>query len=317
MIKFGRNYLLKFKIGRKEKASSGQGINVTWLDEITVGYPLTVQFNVTRSNFQEFDSCTLRLFNLKETTRNKLYRDIYDDSKYIEIQFFAGYGDDVSALPLVYYGEVYECYSWKQGAGTDFFTDVRCLDGVVGGTYSQSNIVFEAGTQPLDIIKKLCSDIGYPLKGYSQGIVGEIPPLKKKCCFMGNSLKLLKTFVNPLDSKGKPVKIMNGGIYIMGKSSVLPLEALIVSAEGGLLGYPKRREQYIELDMLFEPRIQTCGAVELVSSLDSFFNGMWKCVSYAHNGVISGAVGGQCSTKIGLFTDNVSFNWLEEVKNGK
>ena len=80
MIKFGRNYLLKFKIGRKEKASSGQGINVTWLDEITIGYPLTVQFNVTRSNFQEFDSCTLRLFNLKETTRNKLYRDIYDDS---------------------------------------------------------------------------------------------------------------------------------------------------------------------------------------------------------------------------------------------
>ena len=316
MIKFGRNYLIKFKIGRKSKSASGSGINITWLDEITIGYPLTVQFNVTRSNFQEFDTCTLRLTNLKESTRSKLYKDIYEDSKYIEIQLFAGYGDDVSALPMIYYGEVYECYSWKQGAGTDFFTDIRCLDGVVGGTYSQSNVVFEAGTQPIDIVRKLCNDIGYPLRAYSQGILSEIPPLKKKCCFMGNSLKLLKTFVTPLDSKGKSVKIMNGGIYIVGKNAVLPKEALVVSAEGGLLGYPKRRQQYIELEILFEPRIQTCEAVELVSSIDNFFNGLWKCVSFSHTGVISGAVNGQCTTKIGLFTDDISFNWMTEVKNG-
>ena len=178
MLKFGRNYQLKFKIGKKIKQK--KGVFVDWLEEVTISYPLTIQFNINRSDFQDFDSCAIQIINLKEDTRSKLYRDLFDMDKYIEMTFYAGYGDDVSALPLIYKGEVWECYSWKPGSGTEFYTEISCLTGVIGGRYSYSNRIFEKDTPAIEIIKALCDDIGYPLLGYSEELVKKIPPLKIK-----------------------------------------------------------------------------------------------------------------------------------------
>lgn len=317
MRKFGRNYQLKFRIGKKIPAKSGKGVEVQWLDEITINYPLTIQFNINRSDFQDFDSCALQITNLKEDTRSKLYRDIFDMSKYIELSFYAGYGDDVTALPLIYKGEVWECYSWKPGSGTEFFTEISCLTGVIGGRYSYSNRIFEEGTKAIDVIKALCNDIGYPLLGYSEELIGKIPPLKRRTNFSGNSLECLKKFVSPNDSKAKNVIISSNAMYILDRKTAIPQKALRLSAESGLLGYPKRRDRYIDVEMLFEPEIQHCGLVELVSSVDKFFNGVWKVVALSHNGVISGAVNGVCNTKLALYTGTTSFNFSEEVKNGK
>ena len=312
MLKFGRNYRLKFKIGRRTALGDGK-YNVDWLEEVNIQYPLTVQFSVTRSNFSYLNSCTLQIHNLNENTRGKLYKDRFDSSKYIVVEFYAGYGQDSSALPQLYAGEVYECYSWKQGAGTEFFTEISCLTGVSGAQYSRTNITFEKETKPIDIIKRLCSDIGYPLAYCSDEILSAIPNLKRKQSFTGNSLDLLKEFVGIIDGKGKRVIIDNNVIMILGENDVVGEQVLILSDSAGLLGYPKRRESYIDVEMVFEPLLQQCGYVQLLSSIDNYFNGVWKVVAFVHSGVIGGGSAGQCVTKVSLFTGSKSFNNIKEL----
>ncbi len=317
MIKFGRNYKIKFRIGKRIETSANEGMKYEWQEEIIVGYPLTLQFQVARANFAQINNCTLQIMNLNEDTRAKLFKDSFDMSKVIEVAFYAGYGDDTDSLPCIYIGEIKECFSWKRGEGTDFLTEIRCLTASAERFYSYSNRVFSKGSTALDIIKTLCSDIGLPLKYYSKSIVDNKGSLTRDIPFIGNSYTVLSKFVTLLDNAKSNVVIDNNAIYILGKNDVIPSEGLILTPEAGLLGYPKRREQYIEVEMLFEPRIQQCSLVALKSEVDEFFNGAWKCVGFIHSGIISGAVNGDCKTKIALFTGSKNFNEAIEVDNGK
>lgn len=316
MLKFGRNYVLKFRIGRRSPQPANGTFSVEWVEEVIVRYPLTLQFNVTRADFCEINGCVLQILNLNETIRAKLYKDLYGTEKYIDLEFYAGYGEDETLLPLIYKGNVVECYSYKQGMGTDFMTTIQCLTGAINMYQCYSNRTIAKGTKPMDVIKQLCADIGLPLRYYSKEVVERIPALVKDTPFIGKSYDKLSEFVTYNDNMVTNVKIDNGGIYILGKNDVLPLDFIELNAESGLLGYPKRRETLVEADMLFEPRIQQCSAVLLESKIDEFFNGGYKVIGFTHTGTISGAVGGECRTKVVLYAGTGTFEKAVEVTNG-
>lgn len=316
MLKFGRNYVIKFRIGRYSQRHANEGMNIEWQEEVVVRYPLTLQFTVNRADYCDVNGCTLQIMNLNEDVRSKLYKDWYNFDKFVDMEFYAGYGDDETQLPLLYKGNVLECYSYKRGAGTDFLTDINCLTGAINMYQSYSNRVFAKGTKPLDVIKQLCADMGLPLKYYSKEVVDRIPPLTKDTSFIGKSFDVLSNFVTYNDNMTPNVRVDNGEVLILGKNDVLPLDVLVLTDESGLLGYPRRRETLIEAEMLFEPRIQQCEYVLLESHIDSFFNGGYKVIGFTHNGTISGAVGGECRTKIALYAGTGSFDKATEVNNG-
>lgn len=317
MRKFGRNYVIKFRIGRKPPQAANENFEIEWVEEVVVKYPLTLQFSVIRADWCEINGCTLQILNLNEDTRAKLYKDIYGTDKFIDVEFYAGYGEDETMLPLLYKGDVRECFSFKQGVGTDFITTVQCLTGAINMYMTYSNRVMAEGTKALDVIKQLCSDIGLPLEYYSKTIVDRIPPLSKDTSFIGKSFDKLVEFVTYQDNMLPNVKIDNGGIYILGKDDVLPIDVIKITPESGLLGYPKRREILVEAELLFEPRIQQCSLALLESGLDDFFNGGYKVVGFTHTGTISGAIGGDCRTKVALqrFVTG-TYEKAVEVKNG-
>lgn len=317
MRKFGRNYVLKFRIGKNMPTPSNSGTNIQWVEEVVVRYPLTLQFNVARANWCEINSCNLQILNLNEDIRSKLYKDTFGMEKFIDLEFYAGYGQDETMLPLLYKGEVRECFSYKQGAGTDFITTVQCLTGATNMYMTYTNRTIAKDTKAIDVIKQLCSDIGLPLEYYSKSVVDRIPPLKKDTSFIGRSYNKLIEFVTYQDNLMPNVQIDNGGIYILGKNDVLPIDVITISPDDGLLGYPKRREQLMEAEIIFEPKIQQCSLALLRSSIDDFFNGAYKVVGFMHNGTISGAVGGECKTTVALqqFGDG-TYEKAVEVKNG-
>lgn len=313
MIKFGRNYVLKIKVGKREPSPASMSEVVTWQDEIIISYPLTLNFRVTRENFSLTNSAVFQLFNLSKTTRAKLYRDKFDRTKYIQLEFYAGYGDDSTALPLVFVGEVWECYSYKEGQGVDFITNIICMTNFFGQCYMYSNRVIAKGTRPLDVITLLCADAGIPLKYYSQEVIDSLFPLKRDTPFIGRSLDELRAFVNPTGVAISNVIVDNFEVMILGKYDVVESPVFQLTPSNGLLGYPKRRDSTLEVEMLFEPRLKECQQIEFKSGLDDYFDGTYKVIGFTHHGVISGATGGRCSTMATLFTGAKSFNLAKEV----
>lgn len=314
MLKFGRNYLLKIKIGKRELNSASRAEVVTWQDEVIISYPLTLNFRVTREDFSITNSATFQLFNLSKSTRAKLYRDKFERSKYIQLEFYAGYGEDSTALPLVFVGEVYECFSYKEGQGVDFITNIICVTNFYGQCYMYSNRVIAKDTRPIDVITILCADAGLPLKYYSQEVVNSLSPLKRDTPFIGKSLDELKAFVNPTGVAVSNVIVDNMEVMVLGKYDVVESPVYQLTPSSGLLGYPKRRDSTLQVEMMFEPRLQECQKIEFKSGLDDYFDGTYKVVGFTHQGVISGAIGGRCSTSATLFTGIKSFNIAKEVK---
>ena len=297
MLKFGRNFRLKVKIGHIENEQTK--IRKVYDEEFDILYPLTINFQISRAQWSSFNSAHFELFNLNATTRAKMYKDRYSFNKVIRVEFYAGYGTDTQNLPLCYAGEVYECFSNKTGEDPNIKTQISCMTGLFSHRTCVSNRVFAAGTEPLEIIQTLCNDAGMQLGNSDSDIIKSLKPLDEDTPFVGNSLEQIKKYVSGnmyIDSS-----MDNDKVWILGKSDVRPAGYYLKLNSEGLLGTPKRRETCLSVDMLFEPRLVESQAIEIESRTAAEFNGIYKIVGFSHQGTISGAIGGRCTTNALLY----------------
>lgn len=307
MLKFGRNYRLKIRIGKAVETSDGK-MSREWLEEFEIKYPLTVNFTITRAQWTTMNSAHFEIYNLNDKTCAKLYRDIYDQTKIIRVEFYAGYGDEnIVTLPLCFAGEVYEGYSYREGRGTEVKTELTCLTGFFSRNFCFTNRVFEAGTPPLEIIQTLCNDAGIQLGNPESSVIAELKPFDRKLKIVKNSLEALNILVGGhahIDSAQD-----NDKVWILGQNDVRENHYYILNASE-LLETPKRRETCIEINTIFEPRIVEAQAIQIQSNIAGYFNGLYKVVGFNHTGTISGAVSGTCATKALLYTNGESFNFV-------
>lgn len=87
----------------------------------------------------------------------------------------------------------------------------------------------------------------------------------------------------------------------------------IINDTVGLLGSPKRQGTYLEVKILFEPRIVVGQIIEIQSATVSIFNGVYKVVGFSHSATISQAVNGNAETTLRLWFGTESF----KIINGK
>lgn len=304
MLKFGRNYRMKFKIGTVERLTY-----VNWQEEITVEYPLTLNFNISRGLNQIVNNASFQLINLSEDTRAKLYKDINDFTKYIWVELYAGYGEDKENLPLCFAGEVWSCESFKEGKGTEFITDLTCMSGIYGKNYCFTNATYAKGTKPEDIIKAICSDfVNLKLKGISQEVLKELQPPSRDYAICGKTIEVLEAYVGSSN-----VVIDNGYIYIAKADDVVHTGLMTLNIDSGLLGTPRRRDTYLNCDLIFEPRLQEIQKLTIESKTLPYLNGTYRVSAFSHSGIISGAVCGSCITRVSLDISGKLFKELKEM----
>ena len=305
MLKFGRNYRLKFKTGKVVRRTY-----VEWEDEIIVEYPLTLTFNISRGRNQIANNASFQLINLSENTRSKLYKDINDFTKYVWVELYAGYGEDRENLPLCFAGEVWSCESYKEGGGTEFITDITCMSGIYGRVYSFSNTTIAKGTKPEDVIKTICSDfVNMKLKGISSEVLEGLKPPSRDYVLYGRTIDLLESYVGGAGN----VIIDNGNIYIAKHNDVIYTGFTDLNIDSGLIGTPRRKDTCLECNLIFEPRLQEIQKIALNSKTLPFLNGTYKVMAFAHSGIISGAVCGSCITKLSLDISERLFNQIMEL----
>lgn len=276
--KFGRNYFLQIQ---KDDGSI-----------LKVGLPLTVEFDITRNTLTSANVCQVRIYNLSAQHRNQIYFNAFNQSEYRSIVLQAGYGSDISQLPIIFTGNITS--SWSVREGVNYISQIECYDGGFTVVNSDVNATFVSGTDLTTVLR---------------GIMSLLPNLKSGSIgnFIGRSLPRTNTFA------GNAVKILNelsgGGFFIdkgignvLSTDAYIPNEAgviTIINNQSGILNTPLIEGTVTRFDILFEPTLNVGNLVSLESTTNPQFNSLnriYKITSVKHRGMISAAVCGSVVT---------------------
>lgn len=304
-------------------------ILLNWIDDNgnakqeIVTDPVTVEFNVTKTT-QSQNTSRINIYNLHAATRESIYQDKIllrekETLKWLTLE--AGYCKDDSylknGLPLVTWGYIQECHSYR--SGVDFITTIDVTDPDILTEYC--GVTFEAGTtykQAYEYLVGRLSSLQIGETGILEGTF-EVPTV-----FDGNAFVL----VNKLT--GGHTFVDNGVVNTLGDNETLSdYGCYLVAADTGLLETPKRYDHILEISMLFEPTIKVGQLIDLRSSTQGRFDGQYKVLGINHNCVISGSDGGSRTTTLQLqfidtlpntnenITSNPEGYPASTVKNGK
>ena len=265
--------------------------NNNQIGQAIVSEPITINFHIKKSLFQQTNTASITIYNLDAGTRESIYQDrlllntIHEKS----VTLLAGYGD---SLTTCLFGHIQQCYSER--VGTDMVTTIDVIDPDILTQYT--SVTFEAGTTYKEAIDYLTSQFPNLKQGEVGNFQGEF---KTPTIFDGNSFSTL----NELTAGHSFVD--NGVLNTLNDNEMLSnYDVYLIQSDTGLLGTPKRYEAVLEIEMLFEPSIRLGQMVEIRSETQGRFNGQYKVVGLEHNCVISGATAGTRTTKLQvLYTD--------------
>ncbi len=121
-------------------------------------YDLRVNFSVVKSLVGYPNLATIKIYNLKESTRNLLKEEG------INIELYAGYTD----TPLLFSGDIVNVISLKQGV--DWLTELYCKDSITGINDATINKTFPAGSTQEQIFDGLVGKMQGVTKGITEGL---------------------------------------------------------------------------------------------------------------------------------------------------
>ncbi len=298
MLKFDRRYRAEFVVGVYENNKPIPQ------EAFIVEYPFTCNFMVDLGIHGTANHGAFQFYNLSEETQAKLWFDLYETGKkYIDINFYAGYGDN---LVLVFSGRTSECTSYRASGSVDKITQLNAFNAGNFYQYGYINETFTAGTTLDVILQRLLDETGVKL-GY---ITPEInKPLQRDKTFIGQTWDLLGR-----EYGGYNIFIDKGELNILGDNDVVPGDILVITDSSGLLGSPRRANGYTELDMIFEPQLRIGQAVEVLSDSMPRFNRAYEVITIKHKGIISPVVCGKLTTTptLSMFASN--YRTLEKQK---
>lgn len=254
--------------------------------------PLTLKFTVNRGIFSSLNSGKFMIYNLAAKTRNKLFQDKYkmkgDSLLYKSIILQAGYNE----LPTIFKGNLLESYSFRRGG--DIIQQIESLDGIFGQLNSFTNLTLKKGTTFNEALDKISNDF----TNLKKGVFSNFDKIfKKPFSIFGNSFDEIKKFIQD----EADVFIDNEKVSILKKNEGVVGQIQLINSESGLLGTPMRRNTFLQVEMIFEPRLTIGQFVEIKSEINPAYNGQYKIVGITHDGTISGAISDDLKTTLQLF----------------
>jgi hypothetical protein len=255
----------------------------------------------------------LKIYNLSAQNRNFLRYDFsnFDPLNQASVELRAGYGD---TLAQVFAGNITQAYSVREG--TNFITTIESMDGSFAFTNGVSDRTFAAGTPYLNIYKALISDLpgiqlGSISDNYVKDAAGTLFTTSREFVASGNTAALLGELT------GGGFFIDKQTAFILGDNFALDSAFTTVDASSGLLNTPILEQNMINFDTIFEPRIQVCQYIRLITSTGTqigagaaatSINGSYKVCSVKHRGIISPVVSGDAVTSVGLYAGSAALS---------
>lgn len=301
MLKWGRRYRLVFEIGIRKNFTE-----YIPQETIEVKYPTTLRLNISNGiNFSSVSQASLQLYNLSRDVQARLWKDNFDQQKYVTVWVYAGY--QTAQMPLIFLGDVLECYSYREEGGVDFITDIKCSDGSYLFQYGIANFTFAKGTKTKNLLEALLADNPAYKVGY---ISPSLLPLQHDETYIGQTMDLIGRKFS-----GYEIFIDKREINILKDNEVVPSDIQVITAESGLLGSPRRSDLYLECTTIFEPGLKIGQAVEVISDSLPWVNNVYRITGLTHNGIISPVQSGKLTTKLQFNLGKQAFDSLRKEAN--
>ena len=300
MLKWMLNYSAKIFRGRRE------GNKMILEEEVIINYPFTCNFEVSMGLFNASNTITINFYNLSPELQAKLWKDKADNSRFVRLEFYAGYSDN---MPLIFKGVFISCYTEKPSGSTDYITTAYAQSSLDFYSNTFINYTFFGGTDLKNIISTLTSESSDTFTGF---ITPKIPALKRARTFIGQPLDLLKR-----EYGGYQIYIDNEELNILDENEVVPGEIQVITSKSGLLGSPRRSDAIVEVSTIFEPGLKAGQALQVLSESLPMFNQYYKVQSIKHKGTISGSVASKVTTTCVLTMLGENFELLKREANFK
>lgn len=252
---------------------------------------LTVHFNVSRAILSDSNKCTIEIYNLAPSTREKIFQDAFqgwDSSKWKYVRLEAGYDGQ---LTPIFMGRILQAYSHRQGGQTDIITEIQAQ--ALDIFDCQSSHTFEAGTTYKEAIQTIVTT---DMPNVAIGNIGEIEGIfQTKTTVDGTAMENLNTIT------GGNAFVDNNQVNVLLSNEVIDVPVPVITEKNGLLDTPDRRDANLEVKMLFEPSLQVGQLLQIESGVSPNFNGQYKVVGFTHDCVISDSEAGQRTTTVNLY----------------
>jgi hypothetical protein len=255
---------------------------------IVITNPITAIVEVSRHAMASQNNCKVTLYNLKESTRNKIYRDTFDFNRYWQMIILSGYQDQI--LYEIFRGNIQGAFSYHQG--TEWITEIEGYDAAYAIQNGFVNETVTAGTAKTDILGRVISTLPNLLTGILGGPAqGES---KRGEVLFGPSYDVLK------DHTSGQMFIDCETVNVMSDDEVIDAgEVPVIGYEDSLFATPKRRDEYLEIEALFSPEVRI-GYFTEIHSLDSRYDGQYKTIGIKHSVRFSGADCGDARSTLSL-----------------
>lgn len=269
--------------------------------QLKIEPPLTIDFTIVRTMDSSLNTMNLNITNLSLKTRNQFFKEKTNIGVYRRIVLKAGYNNK---LRTIFVGNILESYSNRQNA--NIITNVFCQDGGFALQNSYSNFTVKSDEGVLDGVKKLIKD----LVNVEGGILGEFLKDKKHkrgTVYDGKTFQLLQR------ETGNKVFIDLEKLNVLDDNEVIEGSLPLINSQTGLLGTPRRRGNYLEVETIFSPEITTGQLIKVESSVNPLFDGQYKVAGITHVATISGAVSGEARTILQLYIGTQLLGGLKVV----
>jgi len=285
-MKFGRHYRLTIEMNDGQNA-------------IVIEPPFTIQFNVDRSNLSSLNQASIIIYNLSEITRGRILHDRFDYTNFRTIILEVGYEE----LATIFVGTLRQAGSQRQGS--NIVTMINADDGGFDTTNTLTFTTLQAGTTIGNIVKTIVG--GFP--NLNQGVISGLDAkITRPVVLDGNSWDQIKKYTNLRSF------IDMGKVYHLNDNEVIIGDLDVIDPSTGLLETPRRDEAFLQLTTLLEPRLIIGQLVSLESNVAPVYNGQYKVIGISHQGIISEAIGGQCTTKVNLLMGNQLYGEYKVVE---
>lgn len=278
-MKFGRTYQMTVQL--KDGSLAG--------NTAIIEYPLTLEFDVNRSTLSTASLGFFRIRNIGPDFRKQIYHDRYDTLTYRRVVLTAGYETDPK-LPVIFQGNIIQAQSYRQK--TDWITEIEAYSGLYGMQNGQVSLSLNSGYD----VRKALTDAISTMHNVTVGAIGDFQPAQSErgLALMGNAWEVIQRLASGGEAfiDNEKANVLQKDDYIVSPGTIFEL-----TPENGLLETPRRYDKTFVFNILFEPRIAV-GQLIKVTSLETIYNGVYLVKGVRHQGVISGAVGGECKTLI-------------------
>ena len=174
-MKFGRTYSMRIQTDPE-------------LDSVVIGFPMTLEFQITRNTFASANTARFTIYNLGEDTRRQVFHDRYDTFTYRQVILQAGYeSDNNTPLATIFQGNVQSAYSYRRKE--NWTTVLDCFDGgfgIINGQISMS-------VSPSQSTSQVIASLIQAMPNVAVGIV-DVPDTQKArgSSFFGNAWDIIR-----------------------------------------------------------------------------------------------------------------------------